>query len=609
MVKNGKYNLANNLVYMWRMHWNFDKLFLGLILLQVIFHFGGSLLTVVLPKVVLDGISEHGNLQALVLKISAFAGLLAFLKAGDKKVQVSLDEHAWKFFYFAGYENINTKRMEMDYSLYTSPKGKTAAQKALMSVSGYTFSSVVAFFLYWKDLAVNLLGFTSYSAILMTLNPWIILFLLASYIINSTVALAIERTKHQLRDEEANIARKKRYFAQQTSLVQYAKDIRIYSLSGWLRELRQRLLQEELHFNSREQRRTFAQWMIQGLLVLIRDGFTYTYLIYCVMNDSQMSIGMFSLYLGAITGFGDWLSELVEGVQGLAEANNYVKDYREFMDIDAGDEAAVEENSCTLTEPIKNIRFEHVSYCYPGSDKMVLEDICLDIRGGENVALVGVNGAGKSTLVKLLCGLLKPTSGEIYLNGTNISRIKREALAEQFGVMFQNLNILPMSIARNITFCDELSGQEEARLWQALESAGIALRVKSLPAGINTPLMKQFNQDGVDLSGGELQKLLLARALYRNAPILVLDEPTAALDPIAENELYLKYHALTRGKTSLYISHRLSSTAFCDRIIVLDGARIVESGTHDQLMRRQGLYANLFAASGKYYKEEGAQDV
>lgn len=609
MVNNRKYNLAYNFVYMWRMHWHFDKLFLGLILLQVIFHFGGSLLAVVLPKVVLDGISEHGNLQALVLKISAFAGLLASLKAGDQKVHVLLDEHAWKFFYFAGYESINTKRLEMDYSLYTSPQGKIAAQKALMSVNGYTFSSIVAFFLYWKDLVVNLLGFTSYSAILMTLNPWIIPFMLASYIINSTVALVIERKKHQLRDEEANIERKKRYFAQQTSQVQYAKDIRVYSLSGWLRELRQRLFQEELHFNNSEQRWTCEQWIIQGLLVLIRDGLAYAYLIYCVMNDSQMSIGMFSLYLGAITGFGDWLSELVEGIQGLAEANNYVKDYREFMDIDEANQTTVKEDSCALSEPIESIRFEHVSYCYPGSDKIVLEDISLDIRSGENVALVGVNGAGKSTLVKLLCGLIKPTSGEIYLNDTNINCIKRETLAKQFGVMFQNSNILPMSIACNITFCEKLSNQEEARLWQALESAGIAMRVKSLPAGINTPLMKQFNQDGVDLSGGELQKLLLARALYRNAPILVLDEPTAALDPIAENELYHKYYALTRGKISLYISHRLSSTAFCDRIIMLDSARIVESGTHNQLMRCQGLYAKLFAASGKYYKEAGMQDV
>lgn len=601
-----KYGFFSNLKFMWEMHWRFDRFFLLLLFIQVVLYISASILTLVLPKVVIDGLDQWSKSEHYLIAIITLVSLLATLKAGSKKTQVSLDERSWKFFFFVGYDSINIKRMSMDYGIYSSPNGKNAAQKALMSVSGYIFSSIVAFFMYLKDLLINLLGFFAYTAILSTLNPWIIVFLILTYLLNSGIAVLIEKIRHTLREKEAEIWRKRRYFSLQTSLVQYAKDIRIYSLSKWLKDLRLSLLQEELSFSDRQQRYTLLQQLLQGLLVFARDGVVYAYLLYCMFHDSNMTIGMLSVYLGAVAGFGDWLAELVDSVQGLAEANGYVIDYREFIDMDNRREKNIA--NLTLTPP-HSIRMEHVSFIYPGSDQLVLDDICMEIKAGENLALVGVNGAGKTTLVKLLCGLLQPTSGEIYIDDVNVKELTREDYYRCFGVVFQEANIMPVSVAQNITFKQSISDDEKQKLKSVLEAADLIQTIQNLPMGVNTMMMKQFHQDGVDFSGGELQKLLLARALYKDSPILILDEPTAALDPVAENELYLKYYSLTHGKTSLYISHRLSSTRFCDRIAVLDGAKLVETGTHSQLLKQNGIYARMFSVSSKYYREEVVANV
>ena len=230
----------------------------------------------------------------------------------------------------------------------------------------------------------------------------------------------------------------------------------------------------------------------------------------------------------------------------------------------------------------------------------------LKIKAGEKIALVGLNGAGKTTLVKLLCGLYDPNEGEIFLNGKNIRGYNRTQYYTLFTAVFQDFNILPLSIAENISQLseDELDDDKIDRVIHCLELADLDKKINSLPDGISSILMKDVNDDAVQLSGGEMQKLMLARALYKESPILILDEPTAALDPIAESKLYNRYNEFAAGKTSVYISHRLASTRFCDRIIFIENKTIAESGTHNELLKSGGKYANLFEIQSKYYKEE-----
>jgi len=598
------FHFFSNLVFMWKAHWRFDRVFLALPVLQIPFVLGASLVGIALPKVVLDGLNAHDDFTRLLTQVALLSAALMLCKVLEVRVRTAMNVHAWKFYALFGMEAIVAKKMSIDYQVYSSPKGKVAAQKALRAVSNNIYSSAVSFFPQLKEVVVNLLGFAAFSAILSTLNPWIILFLLLSYLLDGLVALLLEKQRDKLRETESAHWRKSSYLTGRVALSAYAKDIRIYTLTGWLRALREQLLAQELKVAGKQGGMTMLQLVLGGVLVFLRDGLAYAYLIQRMLADPTMEIGIFTVYFAAIAGFGSWLANLVVGGSSLLQANNFVKHFRVFMGM--GEETAA--GKALPQKATHSIQLENVCFRYPESDKVILQDINLTIAEGENLAIVGVNGAGKTTLVNLICGLLHPTSGRILLDGTDSRDFTRADYFSLFSAVFQDVGIMPVTLAQNVTYCCEMSVQEEERLWQMLEQADFAARVRQLPLGIHSPLLKQFHKDGVEFSGGEMQKLLLARALYPDAPILILDEPTAALDPIAENELYLKYHSLTAGKTSLYISHRLSSTRFCDRIILLDGAEIAQSGTHEELMRQGGKYAEMFAVSSKYYQEGAGEN-
>lgn len=252
--------------------------------------------------------------------------------------------------------------------------------------------------------------------------------------------------------------------------------------------------------------------------------------------------------------------------------------------------------------PPYELRLEGVSYRYPGAEKDTIHKLDLTVRPGENLAIVGLNGAGKTTLVKLLCGFLDPTEGRVLLNGQDIRPYNRRDYYKLFAAVFQDFSVLSATVAENVAQCR--TGIDEARVWHCLDEAGLTEKVQSLPKQLETQIGREVYEDGVELSGGQTQRLMLARALYKDAPVLVLDEPTAALDPIAENDIYQKYNEMTAGKTSLFISHRLASTRFCDRILYLKDGRVAEEGTHEELLKRGGGYADLFEVQSQYYREE-----
>ena len=231
----------------------------------------------------------------------------------------------------------------------------------------------------------------------------------------------------------------------------------------------------------------------------------------------------------------------------------------------------------------------------------------LTICPGDKVALVGLNGAGKTTLIKLICGLYRPTSGRILLDGQDMSTLRQKDIFREFSVVFQDVFAFSFSLLANVSCCVE--GQENAaRLEESLRTAGLLERVRELPDGVRTFMNKDLDEKGVTLSGGELQKLMLARALYKDASVVILDEPTAALDPIAESEMYEKYDEMIRERTGIFISHRLSSTRFCDRILFLEKGRIIEEGNHEHLMKKGGGYAELFALQARYYQKKRQEE-
>lgn len=315
----------------------------------------------------------------------------------------------------------------------------------------------------------------------------------------------------------------------------------------------------------------------------------------------NLSISNFSLYLSAITNFNGSIQAIISAFVNISNNGQYLQDYFDFIDIETNDV----NGGRALPENLKNERcsftLKNVSYRYPHKDDYALKNVNLDIGAGEKIAIVGENGAGKSTLVLLLMRMIEPTEGQILLNGIDIREYDIGEYRKLFSTVFQDYKLFSFTIRDNIT---ALKDKESDSINKVLTSVDLKKKVESLSRGVDTYLDKLYDNDGVRLSGGESQRLAIGRALYKDAPIYVLDEPTASLDPKMEHEIYTKFKLITEGKTTFYITHRMASTHFCDRIIVLKDGNVVEIGSHRDLMKLHGYYADLYQLQSQYYSED-----
>lgn len=560
------------------------------------------LLIALVPKIIIDMIEAGGGLNQLLVVIPLLIIGMIVIYIAERIAMLRVDDSGLLTM-FRYVVAIDVKTMDLDYAYIASTKGKTLREKSykMMSNGG-------ASFLYYDvvKLLLNLAGLLSYGSVLALLHPIILVVLAVSYVITWYINKRINIYIQSRRDEEAEVSKGLRYLVRNAMDLAGAKDIRMYGIQGWFKNIGDALLKKEDGVLKDIAKRQFFSAVVSAFLVFIRDGVAYALLIYKVIQG-EVSVSNFLVYFTMISTFANWITGILENYTNLDLDNRGFCDFREYMEQPQQTNMGAGAPLPPKAEWPCDLEFRNVSFTYAESDKPTIRNVNLKIKAGERIALVGLNGAGKTTMVKLISGLLHPTEGEILINGIKSTDFNRDEYFKLFSVIFQDVHLLPISIAGNITLQPE-EDQDHARLQACLTQSGLADKIDRLPNGLNTLMVKNVNEDAVELSGGEMQKLLLARALYKEAPVLILDEPTAALDPIAENELYLQYRDMTKDRTSLFISHRFASTRFCDRIVLMEQGTIVEEGSHEQLMEKNGRYAELFNVQSQYYQEGGEKN-
>lgn len=556
------------------------------------------IITAYIPKAMIDCINEQvsiGTLAATVAGLSALVAVTTWLAPFMQELLLgSARIIRMRYAVLAFDKNLNA-----DYVQIESLKGREMNQRAGDFYRSY-YSGSADFLDTLNMIFVSLIGIITSAALVYKIDFYIILLILATCAVEAVVLHLINKAGLKTRDKESNIITKFNYFYKQSKNTDAGKDIRIYSLGDRFVAIMARLVYETEKLVSFYTKMNLSVSGVRAFMNLLRELAAYAYLTYLAATG-RLSISDFIFYFGIITGFSSWIVNLVYSLSNLESCCDECQRYREYIENSDNGNKSSEKSA---PENVAEIEFKNISFTYPESDEPVLKNISFKITAGENIAVVGENGAGKTTLIKLLCGLYKTDSGEIFINGTKASDFGRDEYFSLFSPVFQDYSFLPLTVAQNISASNSFDTE---KVISALKSAGIYDKINSLPDGINTKMIKEVNKDAQDFSGGEKQKLLLAKAVFKNAPVLILDEPTAALDPIAENELYLKYNELTKGKISFFISHRLSSTRFCDRIFFISDGKIAESGTHEELMAAKGKYYRMYRLQSYYYREQGVR--
>lgn len=595
-----KYGALSNIAFTLKNIVRIDKVLLLAMILLVCCMVAQPVLAVFMPKYIIQYFEQARGITDFLLLVAAF-GVISLVLS---QIRSFADGYfpRMKSMYRSmrlGAE-LCFSAMQADYKYLSSEPGRKETGKALHAMSTPS-TGVEDIVVRIVECSANLLGAIVYIFILSSLNPLVILGLAVCGAVSFFAGNLVNRyrIKHK---EEIDKSDQQVYGASESVRdVMYAKDIRMYGMFDWLATLLRRYNDESFAWNSRINLRNFFSEVADGFVAFLRDGFAYLYLISLVLAGT-IPVSAFILNIGAIAGLSMWISGFAKNAILLNAASIQVSDFRVFL------EKSDEQNKGCGTQrefslPMQ-IEFRHVDFAY--GEHVIFQDFSVVIERGKKVSLVGVNGAGKTTLVKLLLNLATPDCGEILLDGVDAREVDLKQYFSQFSVAFQDALILAYGMDVNISMRNSRD-TDQARVDAVIQSAGLAEKVKTLKKGKFTSCEKYLDSEGTELSGGERQKVILARALYKAAPVLVLDEPSAALDPIAESRLYETYHEMTKNKTSIYISHRLSSTKFCDEVLLLDGGRIAERGTHSELMRLGGTYAHMFDIQSHYYREEGGE--
>ncbi len=492
------------------------------------------------------------------------------------------------------------KTLSMEYETLETPAMLDRLQKAKRATAG-DWQGVQGMMTYMQVMLVQIISVIIAICIMSSFEPLLIVVVAVLSVVQFLFFDYIRKLdKKEMWDAMMPNWRKLEYMENVTTDFSYAKDIRLFGMKKFLAAKQKLVYDDELrHWEKSRQYWIYNSVFSHGVS-LVRQLIIVGWLIYGVVEQG-LSIGDFTLYTASTAAFTNALNEILEALVALRERSAHTDDFRSFMDIPDPDS---EKKTVPVPRSDKyRFEFRNVSFRYKGQEKYALENVNITLEPGEKLAVVGLNGAGKSTFIKLLLRLYDVTEGCILMNGTDIREFDRADYFRLFSPAFQDVTVFAFPMAENVSM-KAPAETDKALAEQTLRSAGLGEKLDKLEKGVDTELLKILYDDGIDLSGGERQKLALARALYKKSDVIVLDEPTAALDALAEYRLYQSFNDLIGGRTAVYISHRLSSTRFCDRVAMFADGKMVETGTHEELMAKDGAYAEMFRVQAQYYIED-----
>lgn len=599
--KKPTHSVFSNFAWSLKMLLKYSKAAFFITALFIPINIGLRYLEIYLPSLV---VSEITNGQTLTHSLLSIGIVMLLIMLGNIIVQAlgHIRNSTLGIYRYKMTALVTRKQLSMFYQTYEQKKVRDLANRASNATQMWDGVQPLTDIVYnGFGMLENLLGYILFGSVISFASPWLVPILTVAPIVNILSVKAYNKWEYAHRSKMTDLNQKLGHVEELPDDFAAAKDIRIYSMASWLRECYRDLSDQRSKWDRNVVKKSFLSRIADLVVILIRDGGAYALLIH-MFYSSKIGIDEFVLYFAAISSFASWVGGIISCWNKANTVSLKLCDFRDFVDYPEYDGSGIAKATDHMNT-VPEIEFKNVSFRYDGAEQDTIHDLSLKIKSGEKLALVGLNGAGKTTLVKLLCGLYRPTSGEIFFNGIPLSDFKREDYYKLISPVFQEIRTAFFSLAETVSGKSTAETDLE-KAETCMRQAGLGAKIDALPDGIHTKLNKKVHENGTELSGGEAQKLMLARALYKDAPLLILDEPTAALDPIAESKIYTEFNVMAKSKTSLFISHRLASTSFCDRIVLLENGNITEEGTHQELMAANGTYKGLFDIQSCWYKED-----
>lgn len=591
--------MLKGLPFFIKLSWKYDKLYFIYLFVYQILTSSMSLALLVLPKYILDSLlATPVNITIICILVVAMLICLFISTYVSNILQNHIFLHRINVFYHFN-QFMSDMLTEADYITIEQKSFIELRKKA----EKYLFGDYRGFGIVFErsmDIFGYLITFIGVIAVITTLHPLFLLLFLILAFINTYVDAKIQKKNHTVSLEQVPIEQRASYLMDILSNYEFGMEMRVYQLGDWIKKILDGHLIKMRKFYAEMAKNNDSSSFVTALTMLLQQGTTYFYLVVNFIKG-VITIGDFSLYLSSITTFSDTLRQIAHNFVDIRQYGQYYEYLQQYLNLTKMSDT---KGGIVLQKKGSHrIEFKDVTFTYPNQTREAIKHVSVVIESGERIAVVGENGAGKTTFIKLLTRLYDPDSGSIIIDGYDIKDIDYKSLMGLFSVVFQNFKLFSMSIKDNVAL-DKTCEFTDQEVLAVLDKLGLRNKVEHLKNGIHTDVYSNFSENGFQPSGGEAQKIALARAYLRDSDIIILDEPTAALDPKAEDEIYHHFDEIIGDRIAIYITHRLASTRFCDKILVFDKGELVENGKHEELMQKNSKYHELYELQANYYIHE-----